>query len=104
MYAIVKIAGRQYRITPDEIIEVDRLSVDPGKMVMVRDVMFVSDGKDIEVGTPCLPYRVNFEVIKHDRRPKVLSVIFKRRGGMRRTQGHRQHFTVLRVKSIEKEA
>lgn len=102
MYAVVKIAGRQYRVSPDELIEVDRLDIDPGNALTINDVMLVADGDNVEVGTPHTTHQVNLEVVKHDRRPKVTSVTFKRRGGMRRTKGHRQPFTVVKVKSIEK--
>jgi len=102
MYAIVKIAGRQYRIAPDEQFEVDKLNVEPGGTLTVEDVMMVSDDNNLEIGTPHSSYHVNLEVIKHDRRPKVISVVFKRRGGMRRKKGHRQQYTVVKVKSIEK--
>ncbi|MBT3231975.1 MAG: 50S ribosomal protein L21 [Calditrichaeota bacterium] len=102
MYAIVKIAGRQYRVSQDEAVEVDRIDVEPGGQVTVEDVMMIADGDNVEIGTPQLPYKVNLEVVKHDRRAKVRSVHFKRRGGMRRTIGHKQQYTVLKVKSIEK--
>lgn len=102
MYAIVKIAGRQYRVTPDEEFKVARLQVEPGNAVSIEDVMMVADGDKIEIGTPHVPYRVNLEVVAHDRHPKVTSVTFKRRGGMRRTRGHRQPYTLVKVKSIVK--
>ena len=102
MYAIVKIAGRQYRATPDEQFQVDRLHIEPGEELTVEDVLMVVDGENVEVGTPRTPYRVQLEIVKHDRRKKVISYRFKRRGGARKTHGHRQQFTVVRVKSIEK--
>lgn len=102
MYAIVKIAGRQYRVSQNESVEVDKLDVEPGGQVTIDDVLMIADGDSVEIGMPQLPYKVNLEVVKHDRRAKVRSVIFKRRGGMRRTIGHKQQYTVLMVKSIEK--
>ena len=102
MYAIIQVAGRQYRIAPDEQFEVDKLDVEPGGSLTVDDVMLVADGENVEIGTPILPYKVNLEVVEHDRHKKVTSITFKRRGGMRRTHGHRQQFTVVKVKSIVK--
>ena len=104
MYAIVKIAGRQYKVEPDQQIKVDKLDLDTGVTLTVKDVLLVSDNDDVEVGAPSLDYNVNFEVIKHDFHKKVTSVIFKRRGGMRRKTGSRKQFTLVKVKSIEKEA
>jgi len=102
MYAIVQIAGRQYQVTPDQEVEVDYLDVAPGGSLSVKDVMLLADKDDVVIGTPYVPCRIDLEVIRHDRRPKVLSVIFKKRGGMRRRVGHRQRFSVVRVKSIVK--
>jgi len=102
MYAIIKISGRQYKVAPDEQFEVDNLNVEPGGTVTVQDVIMVSDGDNLEIGTPKTPYRVELEVLEHDRRPKIKSVVFKRRGGMRRMRGHRQQYTVVKVKSIVK--
>ncbi len=102
MYAIVNIAGRQYRVSPDQQFRVDHLKVEPGTEVTVDKVMLVSDGENVEVGNPHVAYRVKMEVVKHDRYPKVVSYRFKRRGGARKTHGHRQHFTLVKVTSIEK--
>ncbi len=102
MFAIVKIAGRQYRVTPEEQLEVDKLNLEPGESLAVQDVMMVGNENEYEIGTPHLPYSVNLELIEHKKRPKVMSVVFKRRGGMRRRKGHRQEYSVVKVKSIEK--
>ena len=102
MYAIVQIAGRQYQVAPEQEMEVDYLDVAPGGTLTVKDVMLLADQDDIAIGTPFVPCRVDLEVLKNDHRPKVTSVIFKKRGGMRRKTGHRQKFSVVRVKSIVK--
>jgi len=102
VYAIIEIAGRQYRVSPDDQIQVDRLHLEPGARLSVDRVMLVGDGDRVEVGAPFVPYRVDMEVVSHDRHPKVISYHFKRRGGMRRTIGHRQRYTVVKVKSIRK--
>lgn len=102
MYAIVRIAGRQYQVSPDQLVEVDHLNLEPGGIMTVKDVMLLADRDEVTVGSPFVPCRIDLEVVKHDRRPKVMSVIFKKRGGMRRRKGHRQMFSVVRVKSIVK--
>ena len=102
MYAVVKIAGRQYKVEPDQQIKVDRLNIDTGSTLAVKDVLLVSNDDNIEVGSPSLEYSVNIEILKHDFHKKVISVIFKRRGGMRRKTGSRKQYTLVRVKSIEK--
>jgi len=102
MYAIVKIAGRQYRISPDEVFKVDRLKAEPGDDMTFTTVMMIDDGKKIEVGEPHVGYKVTLEVVEHGRNPKVITGMFKRRGGMRRKRGHRQQYSLVKVKSIKK--
>ncbi len=104
MYAIVKICGRQYQVTPNELVKVDHIDLEPGDNVTIKDVMLIADKDDVTIGTPYLPFNVNLEIVEHGRYPKVTSGIFKRRGGMRRKIGHKRKFSVLRVKSIEKGA
>ncbi len=103
MYALVKIAGRQYKVSPEDTLKVDRLKTQPGDETSVTDVMMVSDGDSVEIGTPLLPYQVMLETLEHDRHPKVMTYRFKRRGGMRKMHGHRQQYTLVKVKSIQKD-
>jgi len=102
MYAVVKIAGRQYRLSPDQIIKVDRLKAEVGSPVTVDEVLMVSDGGKVEIGSPSAPFTVNLEVVRHDRKPKVYNVRFMRRGGVRRRRGHRQPVTLVKVNSISR--
>jgi len=102
MFALVKIAGRQYRVSPGEQVKVDLLDAEPGGEWASSTVMMVADDQLVEIGSPEVPYIVKFEVLGHGRHKKVLSYRFVRRGGVRKTHGHRQHYTLLKVKSIEK--
>ena len=104
MHALVKIAGRQYRVDPGHTLKVERLPVEAGSNFVVKEVTMVADGDSVEFGRPTLPYEVHLEVMAQARYPKVLSYHFKRRGGRRRLQGHRQHYSLVKVKSIEKAA
>lgn len=103
MYVLVKIAGRQYKVSPDDTIKVERLQTEPGDETRVTDVMMVSDGDSVEIGTPLLPYQVMLETLEHNRYPKVMAYRFKRRGGMRKMHGHRQQYTLVKVKAISKD-
>ena len=102
MNAIVRIAGRQYRVSPGATLKVDRLPVAEGGAHVAEDVMMVEDNGSAQFGQPTLPYRVELEVLAQARHPRVLSYHFKRRGGRRRLQGHRQPYSLVRVKSITK--
>ena len=104
MYAVVKIGGRQYRISPEEVLKVHLLKAKPGESISVTEVTMIGDGDKVEIGDPNLDYNVTLEVLEHGRHPKVKSVIFKRRGGMRRKTGHRQDYSLVKVKSIEQGA
>jgi len=101
MYAIVKISGRQYRVSRDEVIRVDRLKAEPGEELIVSDVMMISDGEQREIGSPHVPYRVCLEVIEHGRDRKQITRRFVRRGGMRRKRGYRRSYSMVKIKSIE---
>ena len=104
MHAFVKIAGRQYRIIPNQTFKVDRLDLEPGSSVVINDVMMVSDGTNIEIGRPNLPYAVTLELLSQGRGRKGTTLKFTRRGGHRVKHGWRHHFSLVRVKSIVKGA
>lgn len=102
MYAMVKIAGRQYRVSPNETLKVNRLEGETGDELVALDVMLVSDGGTPEIGRPILPYRVTLELLGSGRGPKGITSRFTRRGGHRVRRGWRHHYSLVRVKSIEK--
>ena len=102
MYALVKIGGRQYKVAPNETQKINRISGEAGDEVVISDVMMVSDGGIMEFGKPHLPYRVTLELLSQTRSRKQTTYRFTRRGGHRVKHGWRNHFSVVRVKSIEK--
>jgi large subunit ribosomal protein L21 len=101
MFAIVNINGNQTRVTPDEVIEVPRLTGEPGAKLTFAQVMLVGDGDRISVGQPYLKgASLVAEVVEHLRGPKLRIFKFKRRREYRRRRGHRDERTRLRVTSI----
>jgi large subunit ribosomal protein L21 len=102
MYALVKVSGRQYRVAPNRTFQVDRLDGEAGASIVLDQVMLVSDGGKVEIGTPTLPYTITCELLRQGRGPKGETYRCVRRGGHRVKRGWRHHFSVLRVKSIEK--
>ena len=104
MYAIIKISGRQYCVTPDETLKVGKLNAEPGDDVVVTDVIMIADGDNTEIGTPLVDYKVRLEVIEHGRDRKLMTHRFVRLGGVRKKRGHRQHYSMVKVKSIEQGA
>ena len=101
MYAIVTIAGKQWRAEPDAILEVPRLAAEPGSEVTFEEVNLVADAGKVTLGTPHIgAARVTATVLEHGRGPKIVVGKFKRRKDYRVKKGHRQDFTRLQVQSI----
>jgi large subunit ribosomal protein L21 len=102
MYAVIKTGGKQYRVSPGDVIVVEKILGDAGAKVKLDKVLIVGeDGKDPEVGVPIVSNAaVNCEVIEQSRADKVIVFKKKRRQGYKRKKGHRQNQTVLRVLDI----
>ena len=102
MYAVIKTGGKQYRVSPGDVIVVEKLLGDAGAKVKLDQVLMVGeDGKDPEVGAPLISSAaVNCEVMEQSRADKIIVFKKKRRQGYKRKKGHRQEQTVLRVLDI----
>lgn len=101
LYAVIRTGGKQYRVTPGELLRVESLPGEVGGELTFSDVLLTADADDIRVGTPCVPgASVSARVVEHGKEKKVLVFKKKRRKGYRRKQGHRQQFTALRVTAI----
>jgi len=101
MYAIIQIAGKQFKVKPGMVLNVPTLDLEPGKKVNVERVLAYSDGKNLEVGTPELTnVAIDGTVISHGRAKKIIVFKKKRRKGYQKKQGHRQGFTQIKVEGI----
>lgn len=101
MFAVVRTGGKQYRVAPEDVIEVERLAAAPGEAVALGDVLAVGDGEAVSLGRPHVDgARVAATVVEHKRGPKIIVFRKKRRKNHRRKRGHRQHLTVLRIDDI----
>jgi large subunit ribosomal protein L21 len=101
VYAIIKIAGQQYKATPNSVIRVPRLDAEVGGEVQLGQVMMWADGENVEVGQPFVEGRsVTAEVVGHGKADKVIVFKKKRRKSYRRRNGHRQQFTELRLRDF----
>ena len=102
MYAIIKAGGRQYRVEAGETIRVDGLDAPEGERVTLNDVLVVAGDGPTRVGTPRVEAAsVVATVVKHGRQRKIRVFKFKRRKHYRRTKGHRQPYTAVRIESIQ---
>jgi len=98
---IVRASGRQYRIEPDQTVDVDLLSADVGSTVELNEVLLLAGNGDIRVGTPTLDgVRVIAEVLEHGRGKKIIVYKMKPKTRYRRKKGHRQGFTRLTIRQI----
>lgn len=102
MYAIIETGGRQEKAVPGETLKVQRLEAEVGETVRFDRVMLVSRDSEVALGSPYVDgVAVTATVTSQDRGRKVLVFKKKRRKGFRRTKGHRQSYTSLRVEAIE---
>ena len=100
-YAVVGTGGKQYRVKAGDTLKVELLAGDAGSTVTLDQVLALSDGKDLKVGTPLVKgAKVSATVVEQTKAPKVVAFKKKRRKGYSRKVGHRQPLTVLRVTSI----
>ncbi len=98
MYAVVRLAGKQVTVKPDEQVEVPRLDAEVGSVIQCDDVLLFSDGKDVRVGRPSLDdVKITAEVLEHGREDKIIVFKMKRRKNYRRKKGHRQGYTLLKI-------
>jgi len=101
MFAVIRTGGKQYRVTPDLVLKVEKLDVQPGATFTCTDVLAVGSSAGITLGTPVVAgASVTATVIAQDRLDKVIIFKKRRRQNSRRKNGHRQHVTVLRVADI----
>ena len=102
MFAIVKTGGKQYTVAENDVIVVEKLAGEAGSEITLEDVLLVGGEGDTKVGTPLVSgAAVTAEVIEQGKGDKVVIFKKKRRQQYRRTKGHRQEQTVLRIKSIK---
>ena len=104
MYAIVEVGARQYNVSKDMVIEVNKLVVKEGKDIILDKVLLVSKDKKVEIGTPYLKNaRVNAEVLSPMKGEKTTAFKYRRRKSSHWEKGHRAKLTQLKIKSIELE-
>lgn len=101
MFAIIRTGGKQYRVTKDAVLKVEKLEAEAGTEFTFNEVLAVGGENGTTVGAPLVPgASVTASVIAQDRNPKIIIFKKRRRQNSRRKNGHRQHITVLRVTSI----
>jgi large subunit ribosomal protein L21 len=100
MFAVIKTGGRQYRVVPDDVLEIGKIAGDVGTIVQLGEVLLVG-GEQPVLGMPTVAgASVAAEVLQHKRGPKVISFKKRRRKNSKRKRGYRDEITVLRITEI----
>jgi large subunit ribosomal protein L21 len=100
MYAVVKTGGKQYKVAKGDVLDVEKLDVDPGKKLDLDVLLLADDTKVVTDAGALAKAKVSAKVIEHLKAKKVLVFKFKKRKGYKRTRGHRQNLTRLEVTAV----
>jgi len=102
VYAIIRTGGKQYRVEPGDVVRFESLDGEVGSSVTLDDVLLVGEGDDIQVGAPRVESAaVEGTVVEHGRDRKIRVFKHKRRKHYRRTRGHRQSFTAVKIERVQ---
>ncbi|MGI9384413.1 MAG: 50S ribosomal protein L21 [Methyloligellaceae bacterium] len=101
MYAVIRTGGKQYRVAPEDVIEIEKIPGDAGEIVQFSEVLMLGGDGAPEIGTPVVSgATVAAEVLDQKRAPKIIVFKKKRRKNYRRKRGHRQDLTAVRITEI----
>jgi len=102
MYAIVEIAGQQFKVEKDRKVYVHRLTAEEGAQVEFENVLLVDNDGQVKIGTPKVEgAKVTAKVLSHLKGDKVIVFKKKRRKGYQKKNGHRQYLTQIQIEAIE---
>jgi large subunit ribosomal protein L21 len=100
-FAIIETGGKQYKVSSGTILEFEKLEGEAQKSVTFDKVLLVSDGKDVKIGQPYVEgAKVKGTILEQKRDKKVLVFKFKKKTGYKKTQGHRQYLTTVKIDAI----
>ena len=105
MHAIIETGGKQFRVAPGDVLRVPKLAGEPGAEIALGKVLAVfkdggESGGEMLIGDTLGEAKVNATIAGHDRGDKILVFKFKRKKQYKRTQGHRQDYTEVRIRDI----
>lgn len=101
MYAVIKTGGKQYKVSEGDTLKIEKIAGSVGDTIEISEVLMVG-GEEVQIGTPLLPgAKVTARIVEQGKDKKVLVFKSKRRQGFRKTYGHRQPITRLKITGIE---
>ena len=101
MFAVIELAGFQFKVSEGETIAANRLDYEPGQKITLDKVLLFADGKEVKIGRPYLKdVEVKAEVIGHTRGDKVIAFKYRKRKDSAKTIGHRADLTTVKIEKI----
>ena len=101
MYAVIRSGGKQYRVAPGQTIRLEKMAGEVGAKVELTNVLLVENDGNVQLGSPLIANaKIEATVLEHDRAKKILVFKKKRKKQYRRTAGHRQDYTAVRIDNI----
>ena len=102
MYAVIATGGKQYRVEEGETLRVEKLPGEIGDEISFDQVLMFSDGENVQIGQPAVENAaVHGHIVEQGKESKIIVFKYKRRKRYRRTQGHRQQYTAVKIDSIK---
>ena len=102
MYAVISTGGKHYKVQENDVLNIERISKNPGEKLVFETVLAVGEGENLKLGAPFVSGSVvEAEIVEHLRGVKVIAFKIKRRKGYRRKKGHRQELTKVKISSIK---
>ena len=101
MFAVIETGGKQYRVAEGETVHIEKLDGAVGDNVQFDQVLLVGEGENVSVGQPIVSgATVAGEIVEHGKAKRLVVFKFKRRKDYRRRNGHRQHYTAVKITSV----
>lgn len=105
LYAIVETGGKQYKVSPGNVVRVEKIEGERGNTCVFDKVLAISDGESLRVGKPYIEgVSVRGTIIRQGKSRKIVVFKYKAKTNYRKRRGHRQHFTEIRIESIDENA
>ncbi|MBI4209197.1 MAG: 50S ribosomal protein L21 [Deltaproteobacteria bacterium] len=102
MYAVVKTGGKQFKVSENDLVQVEQIPGNSGDKVELAEVLLLGEGEDAQIGTPLVQgAKVLAEIVRQERGEKLIVFKKRRRKKYRRQTGHRQNLTLLKIHSIQ---
>jgi len=101
MYAVIKTGGKQYRVAAGQKLKIEQIPADIGQEISLDQVLSVGEGEQLKIGTPFVEGAVvKATVLAQGRHPKINVFKMRRRKHYRKSQGHRQNYTEVRIEAV----